>query len=102
MLSEIIVERCSDQYPFLLLFGLVQVLIVSHLSCCPILKLLSIFVLSPGTYDVSNYSLHWNLFGSGDQEDKGAGLRLSSGTCQGHPYYVTVATGLSFLQLVLT
>ncbi|XP_027176053.1 trafficking protein particle complex subunit 8 [Coffea eugenioides] len=50
---------------------------------------LHICVFSPGTYDVSNYSLHWSLLSSG-VEDKGPGLRLSSGTCQGHPYHVTV------------
>lgn len=49
-----------------------------------------ICVFSPGTYDVSNYSLHWNLLTSGDQEDIGADSRQSSGTCHGHSYYVTV------------
>ncbi|CAI9097588.1 OLC1v1034055C1 [Oldenlandia corymbosa var. corymbosa] len=47
---------------------------------------LQICVFAPGTYDVSNYSLHWNL----GRDDKGAGLTPSSGTCQGHTYYVTV------------
>ncbi|KAL3536023.1 hypothetical protein ACH5RR_004484 [Cinchona calisaya] len=51
---------------------------------------LQICVFSPGTYDVSNYSLHWSLFGSGDEDDKETGLRLSSGTCEGHSYYLTV------------
>lgn len=50
---------------------------------------LQITVFSPGTYDLSNYSLHWSFLSSGDQGDKGDVLR-PSGTCQGHPYYITV------------
>ncbi|XP_052200322.1 uncharacterized protein LOC127806829 isoform X2 [Diospyros lotus] len=48
---------------------------------------LQISVLSPGTYDLSNYALHWNLLRSSGQA---AGTLPSSGTCQGHPYYLTV------------
>lgn len=45
---------------------------------------LQVCVFSPGTFDLSNYVLHWNLLLS-----NGDGLR-SSGTCQGYPYYLTV------------
>ncbi|XP_073148727.1 uncharacterized protein [Henckelia pumila] len=51
---------------------------------------IQICVFSPGTYDLSNYSLHWNLLpagGKGDDENKS---RMSSGTCQGHSYHITV------------
>lgn len=48
---------------------------------------LQICVFSPGTYDLSNYVLHWTLL---PLDDQGAGTRQSSGTCQGHPYYLTV------------
>lgn len=48
---------------------------------------LQVCVFSPGTYDLSNYVLHWNLLLSNDQENRD---RKSSGTCQGYPYYLTV------------
>ncbi|KAF7127493.1 hypothetical protein RHSIM_Rhsim11G0045100 [Rhododendron simsii] len=48
---------------------------------------LQLCVFSPGTYDLSNYVLHWTLLPSDDQ---GAGTRQSSGSCQGHPYCLTV------------
>lgn len=48
---------------------------------------LQICVFSPGTYDISNYSLHWNLEKPHDQE---YGLKELSGTCQGHTYYISV------------
>uniref|UniRef100_A0A5B6ZRC8 Putative trafficking protein particle complex subunit 8 n=1 Tax=Davidia involucrata TaxID=16924 RepID=A0A5B6ZRC8_DAVIN len=51
---------------------------------------LQICVFSPGTYDLSNYSLHWNLLFSDAEGNHGAGIRESSGTCTGHPYYLTV------------
>ncbi|CAK9152962.1 unnamed protein product [Ilex paraguariensis] len=51
---------------------------------------LQICVFSPGTFDLSDYVLHWNLLSPDDQEDDEAGKRPSSGTCQGHPYYLTV------------
>lgn len=50
---------------------------------------LEICVFSPGTYDLSNYSLNWNLLGVNDQGSKEATTQ-SSGTCQGYPYFLTV------------
>ncbi|KAK2968934.1 hypothetical protein RJ640_003621 [Escallonia rubra] len=47
-------------------------------------------VFSPGTYDLSNYVLHWSLLSVNEHGDSGAGSRQSSGTCQGHPFYITV------------
>lgn len=43
---------------------------------------LQICVFSPGTYDLSNYALHWNLLSSKDEG--------SHGKCPGSPYYLTV------------
>ncbi|XAR64788.1 hypothetical protein NMG60_11008624 [Bertholletia excelsa] len=51
---------------------------------------LQICVFAPGTYDLSNYVLHWSSLASNDQADQGDQRRQSSGTCQGHPYYLTV------------
>ncbi|KAM6571414.1 hypothetical protein CsatA_015494 [Cannabis sativa] len=46
---------------------------------------LQISVFSPGTYDISNYELHWNLLLPNGETNVD-----SSGTCQGYPYYLTV------------
>lgn len=52
---------------------------------------LVVCVFSPGTYDLSNYILHWNLRSSSDDQGDGeANKGQTSGTCQGHPYYLTV------------
>ncbi|KAL2464074.1 Tetratricopeptide repeat (TPR)-like superfamily protein [Forsythia ovata] len=51
---------------------------------------LQICVFTPGTYDLSNYSLHWNLLSSSDKRDNLNESGPSSGTCQGYPYYITV------------
>ncbi|KAG5628655.1 hypothetical protein H5410_000372 [Solanum commersonii] len=48
---------------------------------------MEICVFSPGTFDLSNYSLHWSLSSPSDRGDES---RTSSGTCQGHPFYITV------------
>lgn len=48
---------------------------------------MEICVFSPGTFDLSNYSLHWSLSSPSDQRVES---RASSGTCQGHPFYITV------------
>ncbi|VFQ62580.1 unnamed protein product [Cuscuta campestris] len=48
---------------------------------------LQITVFSPGTYDLSNYLLHWRMISSSSQEDLS---RPVSGTCKGHPYFITV------------
>ncbi|PHT99018.1 hypothetical protein BC332_32011 [Capsicum chinense] len=48
---------------------------------------LEISVFSPGTFDLSNYTLHWSR---SSQSDHGDESRASSGTCQGHPFYITV------------
>ncbi|XP_004494255.1 uncharacterized protein [Cicer arietinum] len=45
---------------------------------------LQICVFSPGTYDLSNYVLNWNLLGDSDEMSK------PSGKCQGYKYYLTV------------
>ncbi|KAJ0088798.1 hypothetical protein Patl1_32733 [Pistacia atlantica] len=52
--------------------------------------LLEICVFSPGTYDLSNYSLNWNLLGVNDQGNEEEGTKQSSGTCYGYPYFFTV------------
>ncbi|XP_031279097.1 trafficking protein particle complex subunit 8-like [Pistacia vera] len=52
--------------------------------------LLEICVFSPGTYDLSNYSLNWNLLGVNDQGNEEEGTKQSSGTCYGYPYFLTV------------
>lgn len=49
---------------------------------------LQISVFCPGTFDLSNYSLHWNLV-PGDGGD-GNDLRVLSGSCHGHPYHIAV------------
>ncbi|KZV17131.1 trafficking protein particle complex subunit 8 [Dorcoceras hygrometricum] len=51
---------------------------------------LQICVFSPGTYDLSNYSLHWNLLPAGGNGVTENESRVSSGTCQGHSYHITV------------
>ncbi|XP_075488259.1 uncharacterized protein LOC142527363 [Primulina tabacum] len=51
---------------------------------------LQISVFSPGTYDLSNYSLHWNLLPAAGKGDDANKSRVSSGTCQGHSYHITV------------
>ncbi|XP_049371652.1 uncharacterized protein LOC125836521 [Solanum verrucosum] len=48
---------------------------------------MEICVFSPGTFDLSNYSLHWSLSSQSVDRDES---RTSSGTCQGHPFYITV------------
>lgn len=51
---------------------------------------LQICVFSPGTYDLSNYVLHWNLLLSNGEGNSDEETRPSLGTCQGYPYYLTV------------
>ncbi|XP_038903483.1 trafficking protein particle complex subunit 8 isoform X2 [Benincasa hispida] len=49
---------------------------------------LQICIFSPGIYDLSSYILQWELLpspGSGNVE-----TTVSSGTCRGYPYYLTV------------
>ncbi|KAG8376802.1 hypothetical protein BUALT_Bualt09G0101800 [Buddleja alternifolia] len=50
---------------------------------------LQICVFSPGTFDLSNYTLQWNIVSSNDGGEEN-GSRVSSGTCQGHSYHITV------------
>ncbi|KAL9373909.1 hypothetical protein Peur_033529 [Populus x canadensis] len=50
---------------------------------------LQICVFSPGTYDLSNYVLNWNLLPVNDHESVGERIQ-SSGTSLGYPYYLTV------------
>lgn len=45
---------------------------------------LQISVFCQGTFDLSNYLLHWNLIPSDGGESK------ESGSCHGHPYHITV------------
>lgn len=49
---------------------------------------LQVCIFSPGTYDLSNYVVQWNLQPSSDQESEET--RPTSGTCPGYPYYLTV------------
>ncbi|XP_058085040.1 uncharacterized protein LOC131232663 [Magnolia sinica] len=52
---------------------------------------LQICIFSPGTYDLSNYTLHWNLQLSVDEGSSVSdATRRSSGTSPGHPFYLTV------------
>lgn len=51
---------------------------------------LLICVFSPGIHDLSNYALHWNIQSSADYKEAEDGERVFSGTCDGHPYYLTV------------
>ncbi|KAL2250834.1 UNVERIFIED_CONTAM: hypothetical protein Sindi_2205700, partial [Sesamum indicum] len=51
---------------------------------------LQICVFSPGTLDLSNYILYWNLVSSSDGGHDVDGPKVSSGTCQGHSYHVAV------------
>ncbi|XP_023005634.1 trafficking protein particle complex subunit 8-like [Cucurbita maxima] len=49
---------------------------------------LQICIFSPGIYDLSNYILQWEILpspGSGNSK-----TTVSSGTCRGYPYYLTV------------
>ncbi|KAL0346987.1 UNVERIFIED_CONTAM: hypothetical protein Scaly_1714700 [Sesamum calycinum] len=52
---------------------------------------LQICVFSPGTFDLSNYILYWNLVSSSDGGHDVDGPKVSSGTCQGHSYHVAAA-----------
>ncbi|XP_074349440.1 uncharacterized protein LOC141689154 isoform X2 [Apium graveolens] len=51
---------------------------------------LLICVFSPGIHDLSNYALHWNIQSSADYKAAEDGEGVFSGTCDGHPYYLTV------------
>ncbi|KAJ8426195.1 hypothetical protein Cgig2_008912 [Carnegiea gigantea] len=46
-------------------------------------------VFTPGTYDISNYQLHWELLQS-ESEARDADSRPSSGTYPGQSFYLTV------------
>lgn len=50
---------------------------------------LQICGFSPGTYDLSNYVLHWNLLCKDDRA-RDEGTIQYAGTCKGYPYYLTV------------
>ncbi|XXG85723.1 hypothetical protein AAC387_Pa11g0756 [Persea americana] len=51
---------------------------------------LQICIFSPGTYDLSNYAVHWSLQLSDAEGSSAIGAtRQSSGTGPGHPYYLT-------------
>ncbi|KAI3993969.1 hypothetical protein MKX01_002982 [Papaver californicum] len=51
---------------------------------------LRICLFSPGTYDLSSYTINWSLQVSGDERISGEKTSRSSGTSQGNPYYLTV------------
>ncbi|XP_022024957.1 trafficking protein particle complex subunit 8 isoform X1 [Helianthus annuus] len=44
---------------------------------------LLVTTFAPGTYDLSNYTLNWNLLDSSDSEEK-------EGVCYGRPFYLTI------------
>ncbi|PIA54301.1 hypothetical protein AQUCO_00900680v1 [Aquilegia coerulea] len=52
---------------------------------------LQVSLFSPGTYNLSNYNLHWSLLlpSNKDGLDRDQ-VRQTSGTIQGHSYYLTV------------
>ncbi|PKI35306.1 hypothetical protein CRG98_044320, partial [Punica granatum] len=49
---------------------------------------LQVCIFCPGTYDLSNYVVQWNLQWPIDQGNEET--RPNSGTCPGYPYYITV------------
>ncbi|KAL8527010.1 hypothetical protein ACS0TY_016031 [Phlomoides rotata] len=51
---------------------------------------LQISVFSPGTFDLSNYSLQWNFVSSSENGDGENGSKVTSATCYGHPYHIAV------------
>jgi hypothetical protein len=52
---------------------------------------LKVCIFAPGTYNFSNYELHWKVHPSeGGQVDENG----ISGGGQGHPFYVTVLQGV--------
>ncbi|XP_020095709.1 trafficking protein particle complex subunit 8 isoform X1 [Ananas comosus] len=51
---------------------------------------LKIFVFSPGTYNLSNYELHWKIQPQGEGITDEVKNKSSSGLGQGHPFYLTV------------
>lgn len=50
---------------------------------------LRICIFASGTYDLSNYELHWKIQPSKDELGNDV-KRWSSGTSRGHPFYLTV------------
>ncbi|KAH7554180.1 hypothetical protein JRO89_XS12G0127000 [Xanthoceras sorbifolium] len=50
---------------------------------------MQVCIFSPGTYNLSNYALNWNLLPVSG-EGKESETRQSSGTCHGYPYHLTV------------
>lgn len=44
---------------------------------------LLVTTFAPGTYDLSNYTLNWNLLDCNNTREK-------EGTCHGHPFYLTI------------
>ncbi|KAE8671679.1 SYP121 protein [Hibiscus syriacus] len=50
---------------------------------------LQICAFAPGIYDLSNYVLNWDLTPVNDEVNQGGGNK-SSGSLQGHPYYLIV------------
>ncbi|KAG9443300.1 hypothetical protein H6P81_014640 [Aristolochia fimbriata] len=51
---------------------------------------LQITAFSAGTYDLSSYNLSWSLQLPEDQVSAENSVWQSSGTCKGHPFYLTV------------
>lgn len=51
---------------------------------------LQVCVFCPGTYDLPNYVVQWNLQPPTDPENKNDESRPTSGTCLGYPYYLTI------------
>ncbi|GLT90145.1 hypothetical protein SLE2022_080910 [Rubroshorea leprosula] len=51
---------------------------------------LQICVFAPGTYDLSNYVLNWNLVPASSDKGNLGEQKPSSGVCQGYPYHLTV------------
>ncbi|CAH9127748.1 unnamed protein product [Cuscuta epithymum] len=65
----------------------------THFSLDPLSSIeipLHISIFSPGTYDLSNYSLHWSRLSSSHAGNDRNLSKPSSGTCRGHPYFITV------------
>lgn len=51
---------------------------------------LEVCVFYPGTYDLSNYAVQWSLECLEESSSSEEKKKLTSGTCQGYPYHITV------------
>ncbi|KAK4833890.1 hypothetical protein QYF36_012927 [Acer negundo] len=50
---------------------------------------MKVCIFSPGSYNLSDYALNWNLVAVNGDGNEGE-MRQSSGTCHGYPYHLTL------------